>query len=276
MSMNADNDIDAYFVAWQDNKPVHILSTIRSTLMKVYNRSMGGTDSFDQRLSYYRPHIKTKSWIPRVFTYFLNASVVNAYIINKPYHEHDKDYQLREFLQQLIFDLLPKNDIISTKWTSPVTKRQRKTWKKDPVRFMAGPHHPFIQVETDKVLTKVRQDDRREVQSNEGGGLNRIEGAVDERARRRVTSSSYRTIWGLTIWISQKDKRGKKWRMIVLNEDDKYRIGSAHRGSFEKNQSNSRSKGYQMTTTISKTAKSFGESDVPKTEAQETCEKEWR
>ena len=35
----------------------------RPTIIKYYNRGMGGTDLFDQRLSYYRPNVKTASCV---------------------------------------------------------------------------------------------------------------------------------------------------------------------------------------------------------------------
>ena len=35
---------------------------------------MGGTDRFDQQLSYYKSTIKTKRWQPRIFTHFISAA----------------------------------------------------------------------------------------------------------------------------------------------------------------------------------------------------------
>ena len=99
-----------YFVAWMDNNPVHLISTIPShvrlinrsvetanggyrrmeftqpSVIDLYNKSMGGTDLGDQLLSYYRSKLRAKSWIPRVLTHLLNASVINAYILYKSYH----------------------------------------------------------------------------------------------------------------------------------------------------------------------------------------------
>ena len=98
-------DRSMYFVSWMDNKPVHFLSTIPTrasvafraieegnvyrghnligipTLAQTYNDTMGGTDRFDQLLSYHESAIKTKRWQPRIFTHFISAAVVNAHIL---------------------------------------------------------------------------------------------------------------------------------------------------------------------------------------------------
>ena len=94
---------DLYFTAWQDNKPVHMLSTIKPRLQKImrksstlgwrraeinshslipaYNFGMGGTDRMDQLNSYYSFHHKGIRWTHRIFTHFLGVSVVNANIL---------------------------------------------------------------------------------------------------------------------------------------------------------------------------------------------------
>ena len=131
-----ENGKRAYFVAWQDNKPVHILSTLNSglvecqrriqnettkrwermnyhqpSIIKTYNKAMGGTDSFDQRLSYFKPALKTRRYLPRVFSHFMMASVVNAFIIHRQYHNtNKKSFQLRHFIEKLIFEHVPQVD----------------------------------------------------------------------------------------------------------------------------------------------------------------------
>jgi hypothetical protein len=94
-----------YFIAWQDNKPVHFLTTFpayattverhnrlangqhvqndipQPTTTAFYNGGMGGTDGFDAFISHYKTTIKTMKWQPRIFTHFLHASVINAQII---------------------------------------------------------------------------------------------------------------------------------------------------------------------------------------------------
>jgi len=160
----------AYFISWQDNKPVHILSTLKSglrecqrrvqndnkrwerltiqqpTIIKTYNTTMGGTDAFDQRLSYYRPSIKTRRYPPRVFVHFLNASVVNAFIIHRQYHRTDKTFQLRQFIEKLVFDLVPQVENNVPRGIPPRFKRRKIQWEQDRIRLSKEEiHAPFIE-----------------------------------------------------------------------------------------------------------------------------------
>ena len=116
------------------------------TIIKTYNTTMGGTDSFDQRLSYYRPSIKTRRYPPRVFVHFLNACVVNAFIIHKQYHKTDKTFQLRHFIEKLAFDLVPQIDNSASPGVPPVFKRRKTQWEQDRIRLNRKEMHaPFIE-----------------------------------------------------------------------------------------------------------------------------------
>jgi hypothetical protein len=119
----------AYLTAWQDNKPGHVLSSFPATsatvmrnvydeigtwrkkqfsmplIIIVYNQSMGGTDSFDQRLSYIRPIVKKGSWFPHVFIHLVNCSVVDSYIIYQKNKKKPSRFGFNKFLQQLILEL---------------------------------------------------------------------------------------------------------------------------------------------------------------------------
>ena len=166
-----ENGKNAYFVAWQDNKPVHILSTIKSglhecqrriqnettrrweritypqpSIIKTYNSAMGGTDSFDQRLSYFRPALKTRRYLARVFTHFLSASVVNAFIIHRQYHNTSNTFQLRPFIEKLIFELVPQVDLFAPRGIAPIFKRRLAQWEQDRTRLNTNViHAPFIE-----------------------------------------------------------------------------------------------------------------------------------
>ena len=174
--MKNDNGRKAYFTAWQDNKPVHILSTIKSgliechrrlqnettkqwervtypqpSIIKVYNKTMGGTDSFDQRLSYFRPSVKTRRYPPRIFVHFLNASVVNASIIHKQFHKTPKTFQLRQFIKELVFDLVPQVSREIPNLASPVFRCRLPDWEKNRDRLNTTLLHiPFIEENPDE------------------------------------------------------------------------------------------------------------------------------
>ena len=188
-----------YLVAWQDAKPVHILSTIptRSTttnrtgknsqgqyekkiaqpsLIQLYNAGRGGTDSQDQRLSYYRPKVKTVSWIPRVLIHFFTLMIFNAFVIYKWHTKQHKKYSLLDFNKTLMMELAEdrynelclveqnigahtQDDINDQKQVAqqgeekeddddhhimppPPRKRMRRNWMVTDVRRLIGRHDP--------------------------------------------------------------------------------------------------------------------------------------
>lgn len=127
-----DSKYWVYFLSWMDNKPVHFISTFMSkmsvvervvkvgkkymgkamiqipTLAMIYNQCMGGTDQFDQLLSYYKTTVRTKRWQTRIFTHFLTCAVVNASILYRLYHKldrTDKGYNLLDFIEMLVDQL---------------------------------------------------------------------------------------------------------------------------------------------------------------------------
>lgn len=162
----------SYFTAWYDSKAVHMLSTMKSgvgqcqrtllneatqqyekvtipqpTVIATYNQTMGGTDSFDQRLANYKTTGKTKRWIPRVFSHFLNASVVNAFIFHKMYLKKPKKFNLLDFVQGLIFDLVPQVNTDIPNGIEPIFKRRRTEWEADRTRLNRQLQHlPFIEI----------------------------------------------------------------------------------------------------------------------------------
>jgi hypothetical protein len=71
---------------WNNDKrtgAVARLTVERPNLIRWYNGAMGGTDSFDQRLSYYRTGVRSKKWHNRVIFHFLLCSVINSHILYK-------------------------------------------------------------------------------------------------------------------------------------------------------------------------------------------------
>jgi hypothetical protein len=135
-----------FVTSWYDKKPVNMLHTFhttkepvtrnsknsrtkkyekvrigRPTVVRAYNKGMGGTDSFDQRLAYYRPSINTKRWPHRIFFHLFQCSVINAHIIYKEMkglEKHDPLHDLFGFLDHIIDELVAHNvakDIPSSK-----------------------------------------------------------------------------------------------------------------------------------------------------------------
>ena len=172
ISASATNPVHAYLTAWQDNKPVHMLSSFPSfktqvgrqieipggvwikrlfpipTIIRLYNWYMGGTDSMDQRLSYYRPHLKAVSWVPRMLCHFINIAVVNAYILYKEYYGKGKDYHLIEFTEVLIDQLAEEYaEAVKSARSSTVRTRIWRTkhsWEKSYLERISGIHPCII------------------------------------------------------------------------------------------------------------------------------------
>ncbi len=183
------NGYKAYLNAWMDNKPVHILSTMRSykttvtrmtsdankknwrkivydcpDIIKQYNKTMGGTDAFDQKLSYYKPKVKTISWQPRILIHLLNAAVTNGHILFKAYNKVEISHL--DFRQLLIKELISYNtnttidnesDIDDTNQIN--SRHTTNRWLNDHSR-LCGQHFPVIE-EVEVVESGITRKSRR-------------------------------------------------------------------------------------------------------------------
>ena len=156
---------ELFFTAWQDNKPVHMLSTFENyhskvsrvqkdakgnylgpsdivipTDVMIYNNTMGGTDLFDQMVSYYKTRVRTRRWQTRIYFHFLNAMVVNAHILYKQVKtpvRGDDNFTLLSFMLSLI-----------SGWATPQLLVQQKVdgkYSKAKVRvYHQGVHTPVF------------------------------------------------------------------------------------------------------------------------------------
>lgn len=87
----------------------------RPTVIGWYNYGMGGTDVFDQMLSYYRTSVKSKRWPHAIIFHSLLACAVNAWKLYKLAYDlkkHDECGNFKSFLEKLIVQLC--GDDVST------------------------------------------------------------------------------------------------------------------------------------------------------------------
>jgi hypothetical protein len=120
-------------VAWYDKKPVHLLSSLNTTMFSVirkvksaaagfskirvrcptviywYNKGMGGTDLCDQGLSYYRNTMRSSKWQVRIFCYLLQLCALNAHVLYKLAYNlkrGQRGYRQKDFVEELISGLI--------------------------------------------------------------------------------------------------------------------------------------------------------------------------
>ena len=77
----------------------------RPTIIAKYNKGMGGTDLFDQHVSYYRTSVKTKRWPHTVIFHFLLVCVVNSWLLYKDIHKpkpHQKYGNLLSYVDHIV------------------------------------------------------------------------------------------------------------------------------------------------------------------------------
>ena len=103
---------------------------------------MGGTDSEDQRIAYYRPNVKaTASWYPRCFIHTIVMCCCNAYIIYYLFFNIDrKVYTYLDFLRELIEELAQDEyakqiNPINENNTRPRQYQSKQSWESDHSRF---------------------------------------------------------------------------------------------------------------------------------------------
>jgi hypothetical protein len=178
-------NIPLFVTAWMDRKPVHILSTICSGVanctrqvktqvgatdtwtrqtfpipgvIKVYNKYMGGTDGFDWRIALNRPKIVTKSWIPKVLCHFVNASMVNSYLIYKWHFGkpelgilNPQRFPLSEFVELIMVELAEefRQSKVLTAGAMSRDNRTKSSWNKDRSRLV-GAHFPIMELKDDE------------------------------------------------------------------------------------------------------------------------------
>ena len=113
---------------------------IAATVYPLKN-SMGGTDASDQAVSYYRPRVKTVAWPIRIFTHYINVSVVNAHII---FDETVGGMSQLEFRKVLIQELLINEIDEENEQIQSLSRFSKAVWKKELTRLDKSGHNPEI------------------------------------------------------------------------------------------------------------------------------------
>jgi len=166
-----------YITGWMDKKPVHMVHTWPTFLMpvhrkvsaresntgrferieltiptviKVYNKYMGGTDGFDQALSYYELILQSKKWYKRFFTHFLNVAKVNAHILYA--HAVNKGCDLKMFTYALI-----------NEWAKRPPSDHKRHTGRGPRYRVHGQMKKTGGLHTPIYLKSVKRQDRRRV-----------------------------------------------------------------------------------------------------------------
>lgn len=164
------NGKQLFLTAWQDNKPVHCLSTWgpfhdpvdrnsivnghyqliqipRPTVIKAYNATMGGTDKFDQYGSYYDDRVRSITWQMRIFKHFLRAAVINAHCI---YRMTTKEITLLDFTKLVILEWAygrreDYNEVTDDVFFGRLDGERSSAWWKHEIRRRTqGRHTPII------------------------------------------------------------------------------------------------------------------------------------
>lgn len=176
------NSNELFLISWMDNKVVNMLSTISNmshivkrtldngtvqqvrcpTAVSLYRKCMGGTDTFDQKLSYYWPCIKSMKWPIRVFIHFLYVAVVNSHMLMRDrlaITKKHKHFLLRDYISSLIEKLARHKGTVLHR--NPVARRSKAKLEEDPFRCV-GIHTPAnVAIHAEYDGTRDRIDKRR-------------------------------------------------------------------------------------------------------------------
>jgi len=86
----------------------HEVDIRQPSTIKLYNKVMPGTDTGDQKGSYYRWEHQSRFWTHRIFSHFLMLAIVNANILynwSRP-RGGNTTLTLLQFIKQVILDLI--------------------------------------------------------------------------------------------------------------------------------------------------------------------------
>lgn len=118
---------------WKDNRVVHMLSNFQDpsevveverkekdgsktkvncpSIIKKYNSKMGFVDHFDHLKSLYEINRRSKKWWHRIFWFFIDCAIVNAFVIFK--HLKQEKGRFLEFRLSLVAEEIMANKTMS-------------------------------------------------------------------------------------------------------------------------------------------------------------------
>ena len=76
------------------------IAIINPDIVADYNSGKGGTDLFDQYISYYESNDKSKKWPIRIITHFIMVSATNSHKIQQYSKQNENNISLLKFMQK--------------------------------------------------------------------------------------------------------------------------------------------------------------------------------
>ncbi|KAK3923098.1 PiggyBac transposable element-derived protein 3, partial [Frankliniella fusca] len=159
-------------IKWQDNKPVHVISTAYgveplSTVqrydkktksrvdvpiphaIKLYNKKMGGVDLHDMLVELYRSPSRARRWYMNLFSYMMDLASVNSWLL---YRRHAKmlgakcDYSLKSFKLAVSTSLRANSEKVCLdaggRVRAQTIQRPRGYRPDDSIRYDGNHHFP--------------------------------------------------------------------------------------------------------------------------------------
>lgn len=78
------------------SKEVHKkINVTRPCVVTEYNKYMAGVDRLDQNVSLYRIAYRGKKWWMSIFTWLIDVSIVNAWILQRKHHPNISQFEFR-------------------------------------------------------------------------------------------------------------------------------------------------------------------------------------
>lgn len=149
-------------VRWKDNSVVTAMSTVhgvspaanvsrysatekkvvqvpRPAIFTQYNKFMGGTDLMDQNVNTYRISIRGKKWWWCIFSYLIDVSICNAWVLTR---QAGDDINQLDFRRQIVQTYLTRYRNMPRKAGRTATSKQSRTGNRvsDDIRYDGRNH----------------------------------------------------------------------------------------------------------------------------------------